>query len=89
MAAYPGDAGFVPKAPGPAGHAWPTDESDTEFFVPTTSIYVVTTGDVVVQLAGVKAGNPVTYAAVPAGTTLFISAIQFLTASTATIIRQW
>lgn len=95
MTAYPGSTGFVPQAPGPMGHAWVVDKSDT---IPlpavTRAIYVGATGDVTVQLAGVlgadDASHPTLFAAVPAGTTLNIACTFVMDATVSTnVVAMW
>lgn len=101
MADYPGSVGFTPPTnpatPGPAAHAWVVDKSDS---VPlpavTRAIYVGAAGDVTVQLAGVDGGvdghsNPTLFAAVPAGTTLWICVTYVMSTGTAStnVVALW
>jgi hypothetical protein len=67
----------------PAGGAAALVEHDTNLISPVCrSIYVATTGDVVVDMA--REGTAITFAAVPAGTVLPIRIKRFKAASTAT-----
>jgi hypothetical protein len=67
----------------PAAEAAALVESDTTLISPPCrSVYVATTGDVVVDMQ--RTGTSITYAAVPAGTVLPIRIKRFKVASTAT-----
>ncbi len=95
MSGYPGSIGFNPLPPGPAGHGWVVAKSDTVPLPATTrAIYVGSTGDLVVQFAGVlgaaDGSNPMTLAAVPAGTTLNIACTFVMAATTSTnVVALW
>lgn len=96
MAAYAGSVGFVPLPPGPAGHGWNVEPSDTVPLPATTrAIYVGDAGDVAVLLAGVDNSTPsagvVTFLAVPAGTTLWVSATHVMDTGTdsTNIVALW
>lgn len=83
MAAYPGNASFTPLAiPGSFAHAWPITPSDTvDIGTPCVAINVGTGGTIAVQLAGVKAANPVTLT-VATGETVYLQATRVLSTDT-------
>lgn len=79
-------------APGPSTHAWVVTPDDNDTLVaPTKALYVGALGDVTVQMAGVEDSHPTLFAAVPAGTTLIITATKVLATGTTSnnIVALW
>lgn len=92
MAAFPGIQGYQPPGAGPAGKAWAVTPSDSvALTAPTQGLWVGTTGDVAVQMAGVVAASPVVFHAVPAGTFIPICVTFVLATSTtaSNIVALW
>lgn len=70
------------SVPGIFYNALPLTKSDTTAFAPTRALYVGGAGDVTVQMGNGVAATPVTFKAVPAGTTIPIGATQLLSTGT-------